>query len=161
MVFIFANVVQLNRSYGFSYAFQFARNHPNNAARPNQNLITPNSHSSSKLTRVNDEERDDEKKGPRSLDKRANKEEGTYLLSAGQVPGAPERLVGPFVGERRREDLARLDVQPDAVYHRPVYAASHGRVELAHAAQRQVDLHGLLVKGRCAGGKQKSRDASC
>lgn len=62
------------------------------------------------------------------------------------MSGAPQRLVRAFVGESRGKDLARLHVQPDAVDHRPVDTASHGGVQLAHAAERQVDLHRLLVK---------------
>lgn len=70
----------------------------------------------------------------------------THLLTPGQLSGAPQRLIRAFVGESRGEDLARLHVQPDAVDHRPVNPASHGGVQLAHAAQRQIDFHRLLVK---------------
>lgn len=70
----------------------------------------------------------------------------THLLTPGQLSGAPQRLVRAFVGECRGKDLARLHVQSDTVYYRPMDAASHGGVQLAHAAERQVDLHRLLVE---------------
>ena len=71
------------------------------------------------------------------------------VFAPGERPRVPDVHVWPLVGEGGGEDVARLDVYPDAVDHRPRDAVAVDGAELADAAPHQVQVNALLVKGLC------------
>lgn len=72
-----------------------------------------------------------------------------YLLSTGQLSNTSECLIWSFIRKGGWKHFTGFNVESDSVDHRPVNTTSDGRVELADATQRQINLDGLLMKCSC------------